>query len=319
MGKVFGKIKSDGEPLTFSSFYEKYGVLLIFIVEIIICAVISDKFLSATNILNILRQIAMTGILAIGMTFVIITGGIDLSVGSIIAMTTVFTAAAVSAKLPVGTAVLIGLASGLSIGFLNGVGVAYGKMPPFIMTLGTTSIASGIAYLYSNGLPIMLKGDYLQIGNGMLGMVPYVVIYFVILLVVGHIILRHTVFGRHVYSIGSNKEATRLSGINVKTSTMSVYAISGLMAGVAGIIYSSQLGIGTPIAGDGYELTAISAVFVGGASVSGGTGTMWGTFLGAAIIGALNNIMNLTGVNPFLQTLLSGVIIIIAVLARKKR
>lgn len=317
MGKLFSK-KGEG-AMPFSVFYEKYGVLIIFIMEILICWIISDKFLMPTNILNILRQIAMTGILAIGMTFVIITGGIDLSVGSIIAMTTVFTAAAVSAKMPIGGAVMIGILCGVSIGALNGLGIAYGKMPPFIMTLGTTSIASGIAYLYSNGLPIMLKGDFLQLGNGMIGKVPYVVLYFAALLIFGHILLRHTVFGRHVYSIGSNKEATRLSGINVKSNTMLVYIISGLMAGIAGIIYCSQLGIGTPIAGDGYELTAISAVFVGGASVSGGTGTMWGTFLGAAIIGSLNNIMNLTGVNPFLQTLLSGVIIIVAVLARKKR
>ncbi len=319
MDKLFAKNRNKDEAMNFSTFYEKYGVLIIFILEILICFIISDKFLTPTNILNILRQIAMTGILAIGMTFVIITGGIDLSVGAIIAMTTVFTAAAVSAKLPLPMAVLIGLASGLSIGILNGVGVAFGKMPPFIMTLGTTSIASGIAFLYSNGLPIMIKGDFLKIGNGMVGIVPYVVIYFVVLLLLGHVVLRHTIFGRYVYSIGSNKEATRLSGINVKTNTMMVYVISGLMAGVSGIIYCSQLGIGTPIAGDGYELTAISAVIVGGASVMGGKGTMWGTFLGAAIIGALNNIMNLTGVNPFLQTLLSGVIIIVAVLARKNR
>lgn len=321
MGKRIAKLtRRNGEKLSFSEFYEKYGVLVVFIIEMILFALLSDRFLSATNILNVLRQIAMTGILAIGMTYVCITSGIDLSVGAIIAMTTVLTSAVVDATGSTILGILTGLGCGLSIGALNGVGVAFGKMPPFVMTLGTTSIASGIAYLYSNGMPIMLDDKtFLQLGNGLIGQVPYVVIYFVVLLVIGHVVLKNTVFGRHVYAIGSNKEATRLSGISVTRTLLAVYIISGVLAGIAGIIYCSQLGIGTPIAGDGYELTAIAAVFVGGASVSGGSGTMWGTFLGAAIIGSLNNIMNLTGVNPYLQTLLSGVIIIVAVLIRKNR
>ena len=317
MEKIFSH--SGWQKLAFSDFYEKYGVLLVFILEMVLFSFLSDKFLSTMNILNVLRQIAMTGILAIGMTFVCITAGIDLSVGAIIAMTTVLTSAVVDRTGSTGLGILAGVGCGLAIGLLNGVGVAYGKMPPFVMTLGTTSIASGIAYLYSNGMPIMLQGDFLKLGNGMIGKVPYVVIYFVVLLIFGYMILRNTVFGRHVYAIGSNKEATRLSGISVTRTLVAVYTISGVLAGVAGIIYCSQLGIGTPIAGKGYELTAIAAVFVGGASVSGGSGTMWGTFLGAAIIGTLNNIMNLTGVNPYLQTLLSGVIIILAVLVRKNR
>ena len=317
MEKIFSH--SGGQKLAFSDFYEKYGVLLVFILEMVLFSFLSDKFLSTMNILNVLRQIAMTGILAIGMTFVCITAGIDLSVGAIIAMTTVLTSAVVDGTGSTGLGILAGVGCGLASGLLNGVGVAYGKMPPFVMTLGTTSIASGIAYLYSNGMPIMLQGDFLKLGNGMIGKVPYVVIYFVVLLIFGYMILRNTVFGRHVYAIGSNKEATRLSGISVTRTLVAVYTISGVLAGVAGIIYCSQLGIGTPIAGKGYELTAIAAVFVGGASVSGGSGTMWGTFLGAAIIGTLNNIMNLTGVNPYLQTLLSGVIIILAVLVRKNR
>jgi ribose/xylose/arabinose/galactoside ABC-type transport system permease subunit len=305
--------------MTFSEFYEKYGVLLVFIIEVGLFALLSSKFLSTSNILNVLRQISMTGILGIGMTFVCITGGIDLSVGAIIAMTTVFTSAVVSNTGSILLGVLTGLSCGLFIGTINGIGIAFGKMPPFVMTLGTTSIASGIAFLYSNGLPTMLNGPFLNLGNGMLGKIPYVVLYFLILLLLGHILLANTVFGRHVYSIGSNKEATRLSGINTNNTILLVYMISGLLAGVAGVIYCSQLGIGTPIAGTGYELTAIAAVFVGGASVRGGSGTMWGTFLGAAIIGCLNNIMNLTGVSPYLQTLLSGVIIIMAVLIRKNR
>lgn len=302
-------------------FYEKYGILIVFVLELVLCSFLSDRFFSTGNILNILRQIAMTGILAIGMTFVCITGGIDLSVGAIVAMVTVFTASIVENTGNIALAILAGIASGLAVGILNGVGVAFGKMPPFVMTLGTTSIARGIAYLFTNGMPISIKNrDFTDLGNGMLfDKVPLAAIYFVILLVIGGLLLAKTIFGRHVYSVGSNREATRLSGINVKRTLFSVYAMSGLLSGIAGVLYASQMGIGTPIAGEGYELTAISAVFVGGASVSGGSGTMWGTFFGAAIIGVLNNIMNLTGVNTYLQTLLSGVIIIVAVLIRKKR
>ena len=313
------KVKSQ-KKFQMRDIYEKYGIMIVFVLEVILCAFLSDRFFSTGNILNILRQIAMTGILAIGMTFVCITGGIDLSVGAIIAMVTVFTASAVE-NIGILPAILIGIASGTAIGVLNGVGIAYGKMPPFVMTLGTTSIARGIAFLFTNGMPISIKDRaFTSLGNGMiLGKVPLAAVYFVILLVIGWLLLSKTVFGRHVYSVGSNREATRLCGISVKRTLFIVYVISGFLSGFAGVLYASQMGIGTPIAGEGYELTAISAVFVGGASVSGGSGTMWGTFFGAAIIGVLNNIMNLTGVNTYLQTLLSGVIIIVAVLIRKKR
>lgn len=315
------KLKDSKGKFQMRDFYEKYGIMVVFVLEIILCTFLSDRFLSSGNILNILRQIAMTGILAIGMTFVCITGGIDLSVGAIIAMVTVFTASVVTDTGSIPLAMLAGVISGSAIGLLNGAGIAFGKMPPFVMTLGTTSIARGIAYLYTNGMPISIRDrSFTSIGNGMLfGKIPLAAIYFVVLLIIGYLLLSKTVFGRHVYSVGSNKEATRLSGISVKRTLFSVYAMSGFLAGIAGVLYASQMGIGTPIAGEGYELTAISAVFVGGASVTGGSGTMWGTFFGAAIIGVLNNIMNLTGVNTYLQTLLSGVIIIVAVLIRKKR
>lgn len=317
--KLYNKISGENDKFSFSEFYEKYGVVAIFIIEVIIFALLSNVFLSSTNILNVLRQISITGILAIGMTFVIITGGIDLSVGAVIALVTVITAGTLKTTSSIPLALLAGLGSGIFVGILNGLGVAYGRMPAFIMTLGTTSMATGLSYIYSKGLPIMVSGTFIKIGNGMIGKIPLPVIYFAILLAFGHFILRHTVFGRHVYSLGSNKEATRLSGVNIKTNTMMVYVISGFLAAIAGIIYTSQLGIGTSIAGKGYELNAIAAVIVGGASVNGGNGSMWGTFLGAAIIGAMGNIMNLTGVNPFVQTFLTGVIIIIAVLVRKNR
>lgn len=314
-------LKNNDMKLKARSIYEKYGVVLVFILEIILCSILSNRFFAWGNILNIFRQIAMTGILAVGMTFVCITGGIDLSVGAIIAMVTVFTADVLKTTGSIPAAILVGILAGLSIGVLNGAGIAFGKMPPFVMTLGTTSVAQGIAYIYTNGMPISIKNRaFTSLGNGMLfGKIPLAAVYFLVILIIGYILLSKTVFGRHVYSVGSNAEATRLSGISVKKTQFLVYAMSGLLAGVAGVLYSAQMGIGTPIAGGGYELDAISAVFVGGASVSGGSGTIWGTFFGAAIIGILNNIMNLTGVNTYFQMLISGLIIIVAVLVRRKR
>lgn len=310
--------KDNEQSFSFKKFYEVYGMLLVFIVMMIAFALISPNFLSTTNILNVLRQISITGILAIGLTFVIITSGIDLSVGSIIALVTVVVAG--SQEHGILLAILIGLGVGIAVGLVNGVGVAYGKVPPFVMTLGTMSMASGLAFIYSQGLPIRVKdAAFLEIGNGYLGKIPLPAVYFLVIILISHFVLKHMKFGRYIYSIGSNEEATRLSGVNIKNNIVMVYVISGLLAGVGGIIYTSQLGIGTALAGQGYELTAIAAAVVGGASLYGGAGTMWGTFLGAAIIGALGNIMNLTGVSPFVQTFLTGVIIVLAVLIKQNK
>jgi len=282
----------------------------------IVFSLISPVFLSPTNLFNVLKQISLTGILAIGMTMVIITGGIDLSVGSIIALVTVLVAG--NLEHGIFVAILIGLAAGVGIGILNGLGITYGKIQPFIMTLGTMSVASGLAFMYSGGLPISVTDkNFLQLGTGFIGKVPLPAVYFVILLVIAGIILRFTTFGRYIYSIGSNEEAARLSGVNVTKYKIAVYAISGLMAAISGIIFTAQMGIGTAVAGKGYELTAVAATVVGGASLFGGTGSMWTTFLGAAIIGSMSNIMNLNGVNPFIQTFLTGIIIIVAVLMKR--
>ncbi len=304
---------------TFSGFYAKYGVVAVFIVIFALSAFLSPDFLRRSNLFNILRQISIMGILSVGMTCVIISGGIDLSVAAIIALVTVLTADAIR-NFGIATAILTALVTGLLCGLLNGLGVTKGRMPPFIMTLGSTSMLSGLAFIYSKGTPIMIDGPFLDIGNNFLfKVIPLPAVYFIAILIVMALVLNFTVFGRYIYSIGSNREATRLSGVNVDWVLIKVYMISGLLAAVSGIIYSSQLGIGQPIAGVGYELKAITAVIVGGASMNGGVGTMFGTFLGAAIIGILGNIMNLTGVNPFVQTFLTGVILILAVLIRKDR
>lgn len=305
------------KTLNIRKLYDKYGVLGVFLLIFIISTFLSPTFIKTTNLLNVLRQISIVGILSIGMTFVIVSGGIDLSVGAVIALVTVITAEMVN-KLGILPAIIIALLIGAVVGLLNGLGITYGKMQPFIMTLGMTSMVSGLAYMYSSGTPITIKGNFLMIGNGFLfKVIPLPVVYFIVLLAIAAFIMKNTVFGRFVYSIGSNKEATRLSGVNVNFALIRTYILSGAMAAIAGIIYASQMGIGTPIAGTGYETKAITATIVGGASMSGGKGNLWGTFLGACIIGILSNIMNLTGVNPFVQQFLTGVIMVLAVLIRK--
>lgn len=320
--KKTNKIKViDDEPKRFKlgELYDKYGILAVFLVMFIVFSFISPVFLRPTNLLNILRQSSMLGILAIGQTFVIISGGIDLSVGAIIAITTVVVADSVS-KFGIIPAILIGLFVGVVLGLINGLGITFGKLPPFIMTLGTTSMASGLAFIYSKGTPIMINGPFLNIGNGyLLKVIPLPAVYFIVLLVISYFIMGFTTFGRYVYSIGSNSEATRLSGVNIRLNIIKVYIISGLFASITGIIFASQLAIGTAIGGQGYELKAITAVILGGVTLGGGSGTIWGAFFGTAIIGMLANIMNLTGVNPFIQTFLTGVILIVAVLVRRER
>lgn len=311
------KDKQKARPIQFGKFYDRFGVLIVFLIIFAVSCFLSPSFLKPGNLLNIMRQISMFGILAVGMTFVIVSGGIDLSVGSVIALVCVVTANVVNSHgiLP---GILAALFIGLAVGIVNGLGVTYGKLQPFIMTLGTLSIVSGAAYIYSNGTPISIKGPFSKLGNGLLfGQIPLPAVYLVVILVVAYLVMRFTPFGRYVYSIGSNKEATRLSGVNVKLVTIGVYVISGVLAAVTGLIFAAQMASGAPTAGEGYEMKAITAAVVGGTSMSGGRGSLMGTFLGAVIIGILSNIMNLTGVSSYWQTLLTGVILVVAVLVRK--
>ena len=278
---------------------------------------LSDRFLQTSNLFNILRQISMFGILSVGMTFVIVSGGIDLSVGSIIALVCVITANMVNDH-GIIPAILVALLVGALVGLINGVGIAYGKLQPFIMTPGTMYMASGAASIYTNGTPISIKGNFSKIGNSMLfNTIPLPAIYFIVILIAAYLVMRNTRFGRHVYSIGSNKEATRLAGVDVKKVTLSVYILSGVLAAVTGIIFAAQMASGSPVAGEGYEMNAITAAVVGGTSMSGGKGNLLGTFLGAVIMGILSNIMNLCGVSSYWQTVLTGLILVVAILVRK--
>ncbi|MEE0697753.1 MAG: ABC transporter permease [Oscillospiraceae bacterium] len=311
------EVKLSNDKLSLSRLYDRFGVLVVFVLLFAVSCMLSDRFLQTSNLFNILRQISMFGILSVGMTFVIVSGGIDLSVGSIIALVCVITANMVNDH-GIIPAILVALLVGALVGLINGVGIAYGKLQPFIMTPGTMYMASGAASIYTNGTPISIKGNFSKIGNSMLfNTIPLPAIYFIVILIAAYLVMRNTRFGRHVYSIGSNKEATRLAGVDVKKVTLSVYILSGVLAAVTGIIFAAQMASGSPVAGEGYEMNAITAAVVGGTSMSGGKGNLLGTFLGAVIMGILSNIMNLCGVSSYWQTVLTGLILVVAILVRK--
>lgn len=290
--------------------------LIGFFVLCIIFSVVSEEFLSLTNISNIIRQVSINGILAVGMTFVILTGGIDLSVGSVMALTgTIMAGMMINVGLSPLAAVLVGIILGAVIGYINGAFTAYARIPAIIVTLAMMEIARGAALLYTGGYPLSgLPASYSFIGQGYLfGVIPMPAVIMIIVFVVAYIILNHLPLGRYIYAIGGNEEAVRLSGIKVKRIKASVYLISGITAGIAGAIMSSRLSSGQPMAGEGYELDAIAAVVLGGTSIAGGRGHIFGTLLGALLLGVLSNGLNLLGVSPYVQRVLKGAIIIGAI------
>lgn len=292
---------------------QQLGIVLALIILVIVASFVSDRFLTVPNLLNVLRQVAIVGVLAIGQTFVILTAGIDLSVGAILGLSVVIFAGFLETQ-SLAVAIPVGLLAGVAVGLVNGLGVAYARIPAFIMTLGTLSFARGLAYIYTGGTPIpIINESYYYIGNGYIAGLPIPAWIMLGTLLVSAFILRSTPFGRCVYGIGSNEDAARLSGVPVKRYKLFVYVLSGLCAAIAGLVYSSQLSVGTPIAGQAYELDAIAAVVVGGTSLFGGTGSVLGTFVGTLIIGVLANILNLSGVDPFVQQLFKGALIVFAV------
>jgi ribose/xylose/arabinose/galactoside ABC-type transport system permease subunit len=299
--------------------WERVGVLAALVLLVIAASFLSPRFFTVPNLLNVLRQVSIVGILATGMTFVILTRGIDLSVGSILGIAVVLFAGSMDSR-GMAFAIPLGLGAATLAGLVNGVGIAYAGLPAFIMTLGMLSFVRGLAFIDTGGTPIPIISDnFYALGNGYLFGVPIPALIFIAGLLVSGFILGLTPFGRSVYAIGSNEEAARLSGVPVRLYKTIVYMISGLMSGVAGLVYASQLSIGTPIAGQGYELDAIAAVVVGGTSLFGGKGSVAGSFLGTLIIGVLANILNLTGVDPFVQQLFKGALIIVAVFIMSRR
>ncbi|ASY62584.1 permease protein of sugar ABC transporter [Sinorhizobium sojae CCBAU 05684] len=292
----------------------------LFWVLVALCAVaiyLSPSFLQVGNLMNVGRQIALFGIVSIGMTFVILTRGIDLSVGSIVGVVAVTSAMLLSSGTSIPLVMILALLMGAAFGAINGLGVVVFQMPPFIMTLGTLVMGRGIAMTIANGEPQNL-GDatdaFYFLGGGFLLGVPVPIWIFAGVALIAFIVLGSTAFGRQVYAVGSNAEAARLAGIKVGAVLMSVYVISGVLAALTALITISRLTVGEPTAGTNLELEAIAIVVIGGTSLFGGEGTIVGTVIGAAIIAVIANILNLLGISPFTQQIVKGAIIIAAVM-----
>lgn len=286
-----------------------------------IVAVINPRFLSVANILNVFRQSSINAVIAIGMTFVILTGGIDLSVGSILAFCGAVSAAMLSSGINPVLSLLVALVLGLFFGIVNGVLVSVMKLQAFIVTLVTMTFLRGATLVFTNGKPITVNDGgalFENIGGGYLFNIPIPIYITLILFVAGHYILTNTRFGRYTYAIGGNEEVTKLSGIKVNNIKIWIYGISGILSALAGIITTSRLFSAQPTAGTGYELDAIAAVVLGGTSLAGGVGKITGTALGAIIIGVLGNALNLLDVSSYYQMMIKAAVILIAVLIDKK-
>ncbi len=293
----------------------QFGTLIGLLILCIILWIMTPHFLTISNLLNITQQTSINAIIAVGMTFVIIAAGIDLSVGSIMAFAGVVLASALNAGIPLPLALLIGLGVGLLCGVVNGVLITYGNLPPFISTLGMMSVARGAALLYTEGRPISgFSADFRFLATGEILSIPMPVIIMAVVYTIGYFVLSHTKLGRYTYAMGGNEEAATLSGINVKLYKTVVYGLCGLLSGVAAIILTARLNSAQPIAGIMYELDAIAATVIGGTSLMGGEGRIVGTLIGALIMGVLRNGLNLLGVSSFVQQTVIGSVIIIAVL-----
>ncbi len=278
-------------------------------------SVTSPVFLTSFNLLNILLQSSIQGIIAIGMTFVILTGGIDLSVGSVVALSGVLMALMLHAHIPVFLVIVIALLYGLAVGLFSGFSITKIKMAPFIVTLAVMAMARGLTMVLSDGKTIFsFPASFDYFGSGKIGPVSVAVIIFLLYAVVADILLRHTVLGRNIYAVGSNIKAAALSGIKTDWILNFVYIVSGISCVIAGIILTGRLDAAMPTAATGYELDAIAAVIIGGASLSGGKGTIIGTIIGVLMIGVINNGMNLLNVPPFWQSFIKGAVIFIAVM-----
>jgi ribose transport system permease protein len=274
----------------------------------------SQHFLTATNLSSVVRQTAVINIMALGMTMIIICGGIDLSVGSILAMGGLIGAMAMEKGWPIPAGVAAGIVTGMICGLVNGILTTQLRINPFIVTLGTLGIIRGLALIISNGLPVhQLPKEFAYLGEGTVLHVPFVLFVLVACAVIVHIILEHTKLGRYAFAIGSNPEAALYAGVNIGLVTVAIYTLGGMLTGLAGMIEASRLMTGQPTAGQGYELQAIAAVVIGGGSLRGGEGTVIGTLVGAFIMGLLANGSDLLGISPYLQQAIIGAVIILAV------
>lgn len=301
----------------------KYKSIIGLILFSVIISILNPRFLTMGNILNILRQTSINSIIAAGMTFVILTGGIDLSVGSILALTGAYAAGMIGYGIPPILAVILALIIGGAIGVINGLIISKGKVQPFIATLGIMTFARGATLVFTDGKPISMGyGEnarlIAKLGTGYFLGIPIPIYVMAIVFALGYFVLKHTRLGRYIYALGGNEEATKLSGINIDRIKLYVYGISGMLSALAGIIVTTRLSSAQPTAGTGYELDAIAAVVLGGTSLAGGVGSILGTIVGALIIGILNNALNLMNVSSYYQYLVKGLVILVAVLLDRK-
>lgn len=319
---------TDGKIDAFGIF-ARFAPLIFLVLLVIVFWALNKRFIDPLNLFNVMRQVSVYGLLAIGMTFVILTAGIDLSIGSLLACAGLIAAAVskggLSNRFTVGEgqdalsyawylAALAAIAVGLLGGFVQGFAITRLKVPPFVVTLGGMSVFRGAALLFAGGGPISgFDPDFVWWGQGKVGDVPVPVIIFLAFAILAHIVLRYTRYGRQVYAVGGNPEAARLSGLNVRAVTTSVYVIMGFFAGLGAFVLSARLNSAEAIAGTGYELTVIASVVIGGTSLFGGTGTIFGTVIGTVLIGVLLNGLQLNNVSSYIQQIIIGLIIVLAV------
>lgn len=300
----------------FFKIYNRYGVALILLVLLIAFTIINPVFMTMQNVINIFKQVSIMGIMAVGMTFVLLTGGIELSMGAVVSLVCVtLSMYVVKAGIPIGVAMLLCLLEATVVGFINGIIIAKIKVPPLIMTLGTSTFLEGFNFTICGGLPIYGLPNSLKWAGqyNVFGVLPVLVIVMILMLLLGMFVLNKTYTGRYFYAIGSNEDATALSGINADRVRMLAYGMAGFTAGVAGILMLGRIGSGQPGAGDSLGMDVLTACVLGGVSLTGGKGKVSNAFIGILIIGVLSNGMAIAGMGPFPQKMVKGLVLIFAV------
>ena len=309
-----GKFRLIPRNIDFATWWDRVGILAVLAILTAFMAFAAPNFATVDNLLNIARAISINAIIAAGMTFVILTAGIDLSVGSIVAVSGVTSVLAAVAGMPAVVAVLVGILAGAFAGLINGALSAYLSLAPFIVTLGLMTFLRGLAYTMTEGQPIVDSAlPFRDLGNGYIAGIPVPVVVMLVVYLISWFVLQRTKFGRHIYAVGGNPEAARLAGVRVKWILTSVYVIAGALAGLAGVIFAARVVSAQPTAGTGYELDAIAAVVLGGTSLAGGKGRIVGTLVGSVILGVLTTGLILMNVQFFTQLLIKGLVIILAV------
>ncbi|MBQ2626729.1 MAG: ABC transporter permease [Eubacterium sp.] len=303
-----------------SQFTDKFGMLIILILLVIVISILHPSFLSASNFSNVLKQIAVYVIIGYGVTFIIITTGIDLGLGSYMALGGVLAALCARGTLPGIVGMLVATLIGLAIGLINGLVISITKIPPFICTLGMTTITRGAALLITNGKPVsQLNKSFCWFGSGVVGFIPTPIIWLIIFTVISWILMDHMKFGQYARAIGGNERAAVISGINIFKYKVLIYTYCGICCGFAGAVLAARVASGSPGAAEGYELDAIAGSVIGGTSMAGGVGSVWGVLIGSLIIGVMNSGLNMLGVSAYWQEIVKGIVIIVAVVMDERK